>query len=330
MKTFDMHADIGTNFIERHLDKEVDIYRKYNHDNISKGDIKGIFTACWFSGNETWDYTKQMVEFTNEEISRNSDVLRQVKSKEDLIIDEKVLALISVEGMCGVDSDVENKIQWLYDHGVRVASLVWNEVNHLASGWPNDPLVGLSEDGFKVVKKMNEIGMIIDVSHINEKGFWDIISSSNKPIIATHSNSRVLCPHDRNLTDQQIKAIGEKGGLIGLNAAGAFIDTDRNKQTSYTLALHGKHISDLIGVEHIACGFDYMNFLKDYSGDSNMALDLANASYTQNLVKSLLEVGFNENEVEMIMYYNVFNFLKGTLWVLVNLKKYLKNNSKMI
>jgi len=215
--------------------------------------------------------------------------------------------------MCGIDTNTEERIKWLYEHGVRVGSLVWNEVNALATGWPNDPNRGLTEEGFKAVKKMNELGMIIDVSHINEKGFWDVVSTSDKPVIATHSNARVLCPHDRNLTNQQIKAIGAKGGLIGLNACGAFIDEKRENQTSLKLAWHARHMAELIGVEHIACGFDYMDFLKGYKGGDEMAIDLRNASYSQNLTKSLLEVGFKENEVEMIMYNNVYNFLKGTL-----------------
>lgn len=312
MKTFDMHADMGTNFIERHLNGEDEVFKKYNLDNLQKGEIKGVFTACFFEGKEDWPYMQEMIKYCNEEIKRNDNTLRQVKTKEDLIIDDKILACISVEGMCGIKEDVEDKITWMYEHGVRVASLVWNESNALANGWKQDPLRGLSENGFKVVKKMNELKMIVDVSHINEKGFWDVISTSTRPIIATHSNARKLCNHGRNLTDQQIIAIGNKGGLIGLNACGGFVREDRNNQYALELARHGKYIADLIGVEHVACGFDYMDFLiGDYADD--MLIDMTNASYTQNLIKGLYEVGFSDKEVEMIAFDNVYNFLEREL-----------------
>ena len=312
MKVFDMHADMGTNFYERQLNGEKDVFKTYNRNNLNKGEIKGVFTACFFEGKEDWDYMQKMIDFCNQEIEDNSDVLRQVRSKEDLIEDDKTLAVISVEGMCGVKDHAEEKVQWMYEHGVRVASLVWNEANALANGWKQDPLRGLSEEGFKAVKKMNELKMVIDVSHINEKGFWDVISASERPIIATHSNCRKLCSHERNLTDQQIKAIAARGGLIGLNACAHFISEDTDKQTSLELARHARYMADLVGVEHIACGFDYMDFLiGDYSDD--MAKDMTNASYTQNLIRSLKETGFSDEEISAIAFHNVFSFLKKEL-----------------
>lgn len=312
MKIFDMHADIGTNLYTRKLNGEENVFDKCHLNNLEKGEVKGVFTACFFDGHEDYKTMQDMIINCNEVID-NHPKLRQVKTKEDLIEDDKILALISVEGMCGIKDDVEEKIEWLYNHNVRVASLVWNESNALADGWPNDPLRGLSENGFKVVKKMNELKMIIDVSHINENGFWDIIKTSKRPVIATHSNIRDLANHQRNLTVQQLKAIASKGGLIGLNAASDFVASIRENQTALTLAKHAKFMADIVGVEHIACGFDYMDFLSNYDGDASMALDLKNASYSQNLVKGLYEVGFNEKEVEMICFKNVYNFLKAQL-----------------
>lgn len=313
MKTFDMHSDIGTNLYERHLNKEIDVFNKYHLNNLNKGEIKGVFAACYFSGKQDFDYMQKMILNMNKEIEENG--LRQIKSVDDLIDDDKLSILISVEGMCGVKDDVEEKIDWMYQNGVRVASLVWNESNELADGWPNDVTRGISEKGYRVIKRMNELKMIIDVSHINECGFWDIVKNSKRPIIATHSNARKLCGHDRNLTDQQIKAIGKCGGLIGLNGAKYFISDNESMQDAYHLALHAKYYADLIGVEHVACGFDYMDFLPvsdDFSAD-DMAKDLKDASYTQNLIKGLKEVGFTDLEVSKIAYYNVFNFLKEQL-----------------
>lgn len=308
MKTFDMHADIGTDIYRRTLKGESDVLKTVHLPNLNEGDIKGVFTACWFEGHEDLKTMQDMVLNCNDLLSRE-DSIRLVKNRDDLFVDDKILALISVEGMCGIKDNVEENIGWLYQNNVRVASLVWNEANALASGWRQDPMQGLSDLGFKAVKKMNELNMIIDVSHINEKGFWDVVSASNRPVIATHSNARKLCNHERNLTDQQIKAIVSLGGLIGLNACGDFVDEDKSEQSALKLAMHGRYIADLVGVKYLACGFDYMNFLADmYSGD-NMVRDLKDASYTPNLVKGLLEVGFNVKEVEDIMFNNVYNFL---------------------
>lgn len=314
MKIFDMHADIGTNLYLRKLKGEENPFDKYHLNNLVEGEIKGVFTACFFDGHEDYQTMQEMILNCNKVLD-NHPKLRHVKSKEDLIEDDKILSLISVEGMCGIKDEVEEKIEWLYSHNVRVASLVWNESNALADGWPNNPLRGLSEDGFKVVKKMNELNMIIDVSHINEAGFWDIIKTSSKPVIATHSNIRELSSHQRNLTIQQLKAIALKGGLVGLNAAGDFIDSCKEKQTALHLAKHAKFMADIVGVKHIACGFDYMDFIEDTDGSFNdsMALDLKDASYSQNLVKALQDVGFNKEEVEMICFKNVYNFLKEQL-----------------
>ena len=313
MKIFDMHADIGTNLYERHLNGEKDVFKNYHINNLTKGDVKGVFTACYFSGTQDWTYMQEMIKNCNREINENLESLRQVKDKNDLVEDDKILTCISVEGMCGVSGNVEEEIEWMYQNNVRVASLVWNESNHLADGWPNNPLRGLSEEGFRVVKKMNELNMIIDVSHINEKGFWDIISTSSKPVIATHSNARNVCSHDRNLTNQQIKAIASKGGLIGLNSCGDFIDKERKNQTAYNLAKHARYMADMVGVEHVACGFDYMDFLIGYGNNDDNAIDLHDASMTQNLIEGLKECGFSEEEIEKIAFYNVYNFLKEQL-----------------
>lgn len=312
MKVFDMHSDIATNLYERHLKGEKDVFKKCNLNDLSKGEVKGVFAACFFSGKEDWDYMQKLILNCNDELNNNTDACRLVKCKEDLIEDDKILTCISVEGMCGVDGDVEEKIEWMYKNNIRIASLVWNESNHLADGWPNNPLRGLSDEGFRVVKKMNELDMIIDVSHINEKGFWDIIETSNKPVIATHSNARHLCPHDRNLTDQQLKAIAAKGGLVGLNTCKSFISEYTNMQNALELANHARYMADLIGVDHIACGFDYMNYMLDDSGKEN-ADDLKSAADTQNLIRALKEVNFSDEEISKIAFYNVYNFLKEQL-----------------
>lgn len=309
MKIFDMHADIGTDCLDH---KEIDNCLKERHlSKLAKGEVKGVFTACYFEGTESWETMQEMILNMNRQISLNKDTVRQVLTKDDLIEDDKLLDVISVEGMCGVDKDFENRIRWMYDNGVRVAALAWNESNALCDGWTHDPNRGLTEAGEIVVKTMNELNMIIDVSHLNEKTFWDIIRLTKKPILATHSNYRPLHYHERSLTRQQAIAIAHTGGLVGLNAAKSFV---QGEKTVAELAKHARAYADLIGVEHVACGFDFMDYLEDWNNDDGrMVKGLESADKAQSLPLALKNEGFKDEEIEMICYKNVFNFLKTNL-----------------
>ena len=310
MKIFDMHADIGTDCMDN---IQIENAFKVRHiDKLKKGEIGGVFTACYFEGKESWKQMQDMILNMNKQIKLNENEVRQIKSKEDLIEDDKLLTLISVEGMCGITEDFENRIQWMYDNGVRVAIMAWNESNALCEGWTHDPCRGLTDAGKSVVKKMNDLNMIIDVSHLNEKSFWDVIEYSKKPIIASHSNYRNICAHGRNLTEQQIKAIAAKGGLIGLNAAKSMAHADNELKTVETLAKHARAMADLVGVEHIGCGFDFMDYLEGWN-DSRMVKGMESAEFAQSLPKALKGEGFSDEEVEMICFKNTLNFLKNNL-----------------
>ena len=218
---------------------------------------------------------------------------------------------MTVEGMCGIRDQAEEKIQWLYDQGVRIASLCWNDENALATGVKGTVTRGLTGEGRKAVQKMDELGMILDVSHTNEKTFWDMVEVVRGPMIATHSNTRALCEVHRNLTDQQIMAIAAKGGVIGLNAARNFIDSNPEHQDALHLAAHGRHIADLVGVEHLAVGFDFMDFFEDHA--TSMGRDLTSALQAQNLIQGLRVQGFSEAECQAIGYDNALRVLRQTL-----------------
>lgn len=307
MRIFDLHADIGIDVYLKTQKGQVDILKTKHLDKLKKGNIKTVVAACFFSGEQDWQTMQENILTLKEEIQQNKEAINLILNSDDLDKDDKLNFMISVEGMCGIDQDVSRRIDWLYDNGVRLGSLCWNESNALAEGWPNNPIRGLSTLGKEAIKRMNQRKMIVDVSHTNEKSFWDIITISSSPIVATHSNVRSLCDHQRNLTDQQIKAIALKEGLIGLNAAKSFIDKDPLKQTAYQLALHGKYIADLVGYQHLALGFDFMDFF-DEKYDSAMAVDLPNAKTAQTMIKALKDVGFEDDEVAAIAYENAKNF----------------------
>ena len=311
MRIFDLHADIGWDILRKHEQGRTHVLREEHLPKLIKGEVLGVGIASYFEGSEDWGRMQKMVLAARQEIEENLDAVTWIKSKADLEESGKPQVVMTVEGMCGIRDQAEEKIQWLYDQGVRIASLCWNDENALATGVKGRVTRGLTEEGRKAVRKMDELGMILDVSHTNEKTFWDMVEVVRGPLIATHSNTRALCEVHRNLTDQQIMAIAAKGGVIGLNAARNFIDSNPEHQDALHLAAHGRHIADLVGVEHLAVGFDFMDFFEDHA--TSMGTNLTSALQAQNLIQGLRAQGFSEDECQAIGYDNALRVLRQTL-----------------
>lgn len=301
MKIFDLHADLGFDIHEKNLKGEKDVLKKYHNDKVLKGEVSNIAMASYFEGYQNWDEMKVMILDCENELN-NQDVWHRVLTKDDLKVD-KPLALMSVEGMCGIQENEEECIEWMYDHGIRLASLCWNDENALATGVRGNQEHGLTEKGKNVIRKMDELKMVIDVSHTNEKTFWDIMDTSNGLIIATHSNVYNLCNHPRNLKDEQIKAIAAKKGLIGMNAYPPFIKENTYVVNVDELAKHAAYIKDLVGIEVLACGFDFMDFWPGY--EDKYIEEMRNASEVQNFIQALKNHHFSDDEIERIAYKNV-------------------------
>ena len=303
MRIFDLHADLGFDIHEKYQKGERDILKKYHNEKVFKGEVSNIAMASYFEGHQTWEEMKAMILDCENELD-NQDVWHKVLTKEDLKVD-KPLALMSVEGMCGIKENEEECVQWMYDHGIRLASLCWNDENALATGVRGNSERGLTEKGKNVIRKMDELKMVIDVSHTNEKTFWDIMNTSNGLVIATHSNVNNLCNHPRNLTDEQIKAIAAKKGLIGMNAYPPFIKEKNLVVSVDELAKHAAYIKDLVGIEVLACGFDFMDFWPGY--EDKYIEEMRNASEVQNFMKALKNHHFSDEEIEKIAYKNVID-----------------------
>lgn len=302
MKIFDLHADIACAINK--FDNKDDCLKNNWSNKLKEGELYYTCAASFFDGKESWQDMVNTVELVDKNI--NDGNYSKILNKEDLKEYADLAFLMTIEGMCGIKENVEEKIDWLYLKGNRIGSLCWNDENALATGNDGSPNRGLTDLGKKAIKKMNELHFIVDVSHANEHTFWDILDNSSLPIIATHSNAKKLCFVERNLTDQQIKAIGNKDGLIGMNACPMFIDDDLSVDHALNLARHAYYIANLIGVKHVCCGFDFSEYYSDKEYSSN----LRGPNQAQNFIKALKEVGFNDEEIEAIAYKNVFEFLK--------------------
>lgn len=313
MDLIDMHADIGYDlFVNTENDDEA-IERMYNIHipKLNKGGYQGVAVVNFFDGQQTFNDTQAMVSKTKRILDACSDKIHPVLTPLDFNRDG-LLAICAVEGLGGVDLDAEAAVPWLAAQGIRLASLQWNLENCLSTGVLGDVSRGLTKEGQKVIQLMNHLGMVIDVSHANEKSFYETLEASSRPIIATHSNAYALCPHPRNLKDEQIKAIGSCAGLIGLNAVWQFTDLNRATANSDRLAEHASYIAERAGVDCVALGFDLMDFLGDEK-KAAMIPDLSSFAEGQQIVCSLRKKGFLDEDIEKVTSRNVIRFFKAEI-----------------
>ena len=177
MKIFDLHADLAEAIKPFYTDGKISILKKDWNTRFKQGQIAYTSAASFFVGTESWKEMQDVVTKVKNDITSSGH--KVIYTKEDLDDEQQETAfLMTIEGMCGIHDDVEEKIQWLYDMGNRIGSLCWNDQNALATGNSGDPTRGLTELGKLAITKMNELHMIVDVSHANEKTFWDILSCS--------------------------------------------------------------------------------------------------------------------------------------------------------
>ena len=228
----------------------------------------------------------------------------------------KISGMLTIEeGACCKGS--LGVLRRMYELGVRMMTLTWNHENELASPQlnPGGVLVpqtekGLTGTGFAFLAEMERLHMIVDVSHLSDKGFWDIANHSTRPFAASHSNCRALSPHNRNLTDEMIRALAEKGGIAGLNYCASFVDADSAhpklcRSTVERLAKHAAHFKQVGGIEVISLGSDF-----DGIGGQH---ELETAADMPLLAEALRCEGFTEDEVEAVFWRNAYRFFKNNL-----------------
>lgn len=306
MKIVDLHADIGYDVLQKRKAGQRNILKNDHVPKWQQGDVDTICMASFFDGHETWEEMQEMILTLKDEIAACDDI-QLVQTQEDFF-SPKIKAVLSVEGMCGIKEKECACIDWLHEQGVVLASLTWNDENYLATGAKGNPERGLSDAGIRAVQQMEKHHMIIDVSHANEKTFWDIMKHTSAMVIATHSNARCVCDHIRNLWDDQLLAIAERGGIIGAVAAPWFIDTDEKKWDAAHLCNHLMYMQKLLGIDHLALGFDFMDFFDGY--EDSYVEGLRDASQAQNIICELQKNGLNSTDIEKISHINALNLLK--------------------
>lgn len=320
---FDGHSDIWSDVTIRTLRGETDILKKYHLPRLRKGNIEGSIFVIWVDppyDNNPSKRTKEVMESIIKEV-KVCDEIAIVKNYDEMLeakANNKFYIFIGLEGLSSIGEDI-SKIDEFYDFGARHAMLTWNEENALGTGVQGDSYRGLTSLGKQAVKKIIDKGMIMDVSHLNQKSFWDVINIADKPIIASHSNARALSDVERNLTDEQLIAIKNVGGLVGINSFNRFVSLDLKNQNIDNLVKHIEYIANKIGTEHLVFGFDFFEFMsvdsmKSYSDqDTSYTVGLEDCSKVPDLIKKMKLVGFTDKEIEDISYKNYHNFIKNIL-----------------
>ena len=320
MKIFDGHMDIWCDVAEKRKKGYDNIVKNFHLERLKKGGVFGGIFASWLENNIPLENEEKefiyMLNSVSHEINSNSEIFNIIKSKKDLekeFPEDKLTVLMGVEGLRAIGENLD-WLDTLYNLGYRHATLTWNEKNLLACGACGSSCDGLTETGKKAVRKMNELGMIVDVSHTSEQTFWDIVKICNKPIIASHSNARSLCDVPRNLTDEQIKAVAKLNGVIGINAYIGFIKDNllSSKATLEDLANHIDYIVNLVGIDYVGFGFDFCEYLSEELKDSNPQ-NLEDASKCQAMIEELRKRGYSEIDIEKIAYKNFLRVISENL-----------------
>jgi len=231
-------------------------------------------------------------------------LIRTQKDLPQLPYAEKIACLLSVEGG-EILGESLFMLDVIFELGVRALGLTWNQRNALADGIGEKTNSRLTRFGESVIHRMNELGMIVDVSHLNEAGFWHALELSNQAILASHSCAYALCPHQRNLTDEQLRALAQNHGLVGVNFYPAFL-THENEARLSDVVRHITHIAEVAGVESIGIG-------SDFDGIDRTPNGLEDVGKYSGLSEALLEAGFSTQEVEQIMYKNFMRFLSTVI-----------------
>ena len=217
---------------------------------------------------------------------------------------DKIGAILHFEGAGGLDSEF-NLLRNYHRLGLRSMGLSWSNMNQFATGVGTIEERGLTAEGKALVLEMQSLGILVDISHLNEKSFWDVNEITNKPIIASHSNAYSICNHVRNLKDDQIQAIKDTNGTIGINLCTSFLDPQKKEDqiTFEIIKNHIDHIVEKTGINHISLG-------SDYDGATVPSI-LKDISYYPKLIEFLRNT-YSKSDIEKITYQNFLRVFKAT------------------
>lgn len=248
-------------------------------------------------GRSLWEVFLEEYALFRSEMDANADLAvfcRTGAEAEAAFAAGKTAAFLSAEGAELLDCDLD-KLRLAHRMGVRIVNITWNHPNALSGTNAEEQDRGLSEQGKAFVKTMGELGMLVDVSHLSDPGFWDVMEITDRPVVATHSNSRAVFPHPRNLTDEQFTAIINTNGVAGLNMYAGFLGDDPDFDT---VVSHLEHFLALGGENNVSIG-------GDWDGITSMPQGMSGIQDMEKLYEHLLRRNYSEALLEKVFYSNL-------------------------
>lgn len=366
----DTHNDIPSTAIEKGVSFDQNLQSKTHSDlqRMAAGGVDAQFFSIWCDGNKENPYA-----WANREIdtvlawtNRNPDKMMQAFTAADIkraATQKKLAVLFGVEGGHMIENDL-TKLDALYNRGVRYMTITWNNSTDWATSaldettappksspegrtWKDSARKkGLTDFGRAVIKRMNELGMLVDLSHVGEQTFWDAIDITTKPVLVSHSCVYSLCPHRRNLKDDQIKAIGKNGGVIHLNFYSGFIDSSFERRTTLFNNNHKAERDSLLKqnpepyfadvflfekypeevkalrpplaalIDHLdyivtMIGVDHVGLGSDYDGVNSLPQQLDDVTAMPLITKELLKRGYSKKDIRKILGGNFLRLFKA-------------------
>ncbi len=254
-------------------------------------------------GQEAHQLLQKLLDTAQKQFADNADCLLLCRNAEDFARAEqqrKIAAFLSIEGAELIQS--EEDFHMAIDAGVRMITLSWNHDSLYACGAMSDPQKGLTAEGKRLVKALDQYGIVSDVSHLSECGFWELMELVQGPVVATHSNSAAVCAHRRNITDRQFCELCRRGGLIGLNGYTAFV-TASNPAAICDFFPHIDHWMELGGQDHLAIG-------ADFDGCDRLPEGLSDVCGMMTLQEEMRRHGYKESLIQALFYENAARFVR--------------------
>lgn len=314
MKIIDMHCDT---LLACYRSPSYTLSTNSGHisvDKLLQGNALAQFFAIFISPKEKalmepYDIFNKVYETYKTQLELNSNYIRPALCAQDILFNaenSKISSILSIEDGVILEDKIE-RVQEVFDKGVRLITLTWNFENTIGFPSSDDPVDhnrGLKPFGIDVVEEMNRLGILIDVSHLSEGGFYDVAKYSKNSFVASHSCARALCNHRRNLTDNQLKTLGNQGGMAGVNFYSAFLKENSEYATIDQIVKHVRYMVDKAGIESVGLGSDFDGIdceleFKDY------------ASYP--LLLSALSKHFTDDQLDKICNGNALRVLRENL-----------------
>lgn len=304
MKYFDLHCDTIS---DCYHDKK-SLYDGDLQISLSRGKKYSPWFQCfaiWITddrrGQTALDYFDAVLLNFRQEIALHSDLIMLCKTAADFKTAEqqhKIGAVLTVEGGAAAGGNLE-RLKYMADCGVKVMTLTWNSSCEIGDGAGVESPRGLTEFGKLAVKEMERLNMVVDISHASDKLFYDVIENTQKPLIATHSNSRKLCNHRRNLSDEQFRLIQERGGLVGINFVPEFLNSSGNADYN-DIFRHIDHFLSLGGEKCLAFGSDF--------DGTRLPNGMTGIESMEDIGELMLRHNYSETLVNAVLFENAYHF----------------------